>query len=442
MPDTEEPGKREKTKREFMRETIVKPPLSKRQLVKRLCLFVCLSVLFGALAAVSFVLSKPLADRYLGAEEPSESPTILFTKDEPETTAAPAETEAPEPSEEETFEAELLEDAVEKVMAGYSFSQQNLDSLSSVLRDIGMQSDKGIVTVSPGKQQTDLFGNPVENTTSYAGAVIAQTSGEYLIFTYADAVRQADYISVLFYNGTEAAGEVRQIDGVNGMAVLAVKAASMDSETRSEVKVLNLGNSYSVRIGDMVLGVGAPSGMVHSLTYWIVSYVARDVQVPDGITRVLYTDIRSNSGAGTFLVNTAGEIVGWTTAQYGTEDGGGLTAAVSISDYKTVLEKMTNNSPAPYFGIRGQEISEAMGETGIPRGVYVTEALAGSPAYDAGIQNGDIIVLFGEKEILTFKELQTQIETCQCGTAVAVKVMRRGREGYTELEYKVDIRAR
>ena len=57
-------------------------------------------------------------------------------------------------------------------------------------------------------------------------------------------------------------------------------------------------------------------------------------------------------------------------------------------------------------------------------------------------QNGDIIVLFGEKEILTFKELQTQIETCQCGTAVAVKVMRRGREGYTELEYKVDIRAR
>ena len=99
MPDTEEPGKREKTKREFMRETIVKPPLSKRQLVKRLCLFVCLSVLFGALAAVSFVLSKPLADRYLGAEEPSESPTILFTKDEPETTAAPAETEAPEPSE-------------------------------------------------------------------------------------------------------------------------------------------------------------------------------------------------------------------------------------------------------------------------------------------------------------------------------------------------------
>lgn len=81
-------------------------------------------------------------------------------------------------------------------------------------------------------------------------------------------------------------------------------------------------------------------------------------------------------------------------------------------------------------------------DAGIPRGVYVSEAIAGGPAYDAGIQNGDILVRFGEKEITTFKELQTQIENCQCGVSKTVKVMRRGREGHTELEYKVDIRAR
>lgn len=440
MPDTEDPGKRRNTKREFMREKIVKQPMPRTQIAKRLLLFAVLAVMFGVLAAVSFVLSKPLADRYLGGQKPSESPEILFTKDEPET----VETAETLPAEQPTVELqeELLEDAVERVMEHYTFSAENLNSVTNALREIGSQADKGIVTISSGKQQTDLFGNPVENTGDYAGAVIAKTSGEFLIFTYADAVRQADSISVVFFNGTKADGEVRQIDEVQDMAVVAVKAGAVDSDTRSEVKVLTLGNSYSVKVGDMAVGVGSPSGMVHSMTCGTISYVARNVQVTDGITRILYADIRSNSRTGTFLLNTAGEIIGWTTKRFETEDSADLTAAVSISDYKSVLEKMTNGIQAPYFGIRGQEVSESMIDAGIPRGVYVSEAIAGGPAYDAGIQNGDILVRFGEKEITTFKELQTQIENCQCGVSKTVKVMRRGREGHTELEYKVDIRAR
>ena len=52
---------------------------------------------------------------------------------------------------------------------------------ASVLRGIGEQGDKSIVTVSSGKQDTDIFGNPVENTGDYAGAVIAESDGEFLI---------------------------------------------------------------------------------------------------------------------------------------------------------------------------------------------------------------------------------------------------------------------
>lgn len=434
MPDTEGSEKKRPGDREFMREKIVKQHLTKAQLVKRAAVFVCLAVLFGMIAAVSFVLAEPFAGKYL-RKNPPESTSILFDKDEPETTAA-AEPEVPE------TEAANLEAAVEKALSNYKLSVDDLNSLYAAVREVGQQADRGIVTVSSGKQQLDLFGNPVESTGDFAGAVIAKTSGEFLIFTYGDAVRQADSISVSFFDGSKAVGQVKQLDEILNMAVVAVKADQLPKEVCSQIAVLPLGNSYSVKTGDFVIGAGSPAGFVHSTTYGSIAYIGRNVQMVDAVARVLYADIRSNSRTGTFLLNTAGEIVGWTSDQYKTEDCGDLAAVISISDYKATLGRMTNGQQAPFFGVKGQEVTDTMTDNGIPQGVYVMEAVSNGPAYDAGIQNGDIITQFGEKEITTFKELQIQIESARVGAAVPVKVMRKGRNGYIELRYVVNIRAR
>lgn len=438
MPDTESPEKKESDKRVFMREKIVKQPLSKRQAAKRLAVFLCLAVIFGAVAAASFVVAKPLADRYLGKEPSQENPSISFTMDEPETEA----TKAPEETTETEETDGNVEEVVSKAMDEYKFTVDSLNGLYASLREIGQQTDKAIVTVRSGKQHMDLFGNPVENTGDFAGAVIAKTSGEFLIFTYADAVRQADSISITFFDGTVAVGQTKQIDEVLDMAVVSVNMEELPKEICETIGVLNPGNSYLAKAGDFVIGVGGPAGFVHSFTYGTVSYVARNVQMIDGVTRILYADIHGNSSMGTFLVSTSGEMLGWTSDEYMTEDSQGISTVVSISDYKAVLEKMINGLPAPYFGIKGQEVNAAMSEAGIPVGVYVMEAASESPAYDAGIQNGDIITHYGDKEITTFKELQVQIENSQSGVAVPVQVMRKGREGYKEIEYTVDIRAR
>lgn len=437
MPDTESPEKKP-DKREFMREKIVKQPLSKGQIAKRLAAFLGLAVTFGCIAAVSFVLAKPLADKHLGTAPETESPTIMFPKDElePESAGVPKETITPEESDKN------LEAAVSKAVSEYAFSVDTMNGLYNSLREISQQADKGIVTVRSGKQHLDLFGNPVENTGDYAGAVIAKTSSEYLIFTYADAVRQADTIAVTFFDGTEILGQSKQIDEVLNMAVVSVNAGELSEEVRKSIEVIGLGNSYSSKAGDFIIGVGGPAGIVHSATYGTISYINRNVRVVDGVMRILYADICSNSGTGTFLLNTAGEIIGWTAEGYGEAENGDISTAVGISDYKAVLEKMIHGESAPYFGIKGQEVNAVMTEAGIPTGVYVSEAVAGSPAYDAGIQNGDIITQFGEKEITTFKELQIQIENSESGFSVPVKVMRKGREDYKELEFQVNIRAR
>ena len=421
MPDSEELEKKEK--REFMRETIVKPPLTRKQIAKRVALFVCASAVFGGVAAVSFAAVKPFADRCFQENGMQETSSVEFSKDDPDSVSPSDGADADMTAQPEQMEQEI-DEAVSEALSSYQFSADNFNSMTSVLRGIGEQGDKSIVTVSSGKQDTDIFGNPVENTGDYAGAVIAESDGEFLIFTYADAVRAADSINVRFSDGTKIAGTVRQIDEVLGMAVVAVPSGNLPEEERKKVQVLSLANSYTVKAGDVLVGIGGPSGQVHSLSFGTVSYVA------------------SNSQTGTFLINTAGEMVGWTSESCRSESCTDRTAAYTISSYKPILERLTNGVSAAYVGILGQDVSRAMQGSGIPAGVYVTEAVSGSPAYDAGIQPGDIIVKFGTKEIGSFKDLQAQIENSASGVSVSVNVMRKGRDGYTEIPFLVSLRAR
>ena len=82
MPDSEELEKKEK--REFMRETIVKPPLTRKQIAKRVALFVCASAVFGGVAAVSFAAVKPFADRCFQENGMQETSSVEFSKDDPD----------------------------------------------------------------------------------------------------------------------------------------------------------------------------------------------------------------------------------------------------------------------------------------------------------------------------------------------------------------------
>lgn len=94
------------------------------------------------------------------------------------------------------------------------------------------------------------------------------------------------------------------------------------------------------------------------------------------------------------------------------------------------------------MGILGQMVSEEIAGTGTPAGIYVTNSIADGPAYNAGIQNGDIITMIGENTISNLKDYQNQLEGFNEGDVVTVTVQRNGREYYTELEYQITIGAR
>ena len=192
----------------------------------------------------------------------------------------------------------------------------------------------------------------------------------------------------------------------------------------------------------MLIAVGGPAGMVHSTAYGDVAYVMRNVQVIDGTSRILYVDLCGSAAMGTFLINTSGQMVGWVTDEYRMEASPNMTSVMAISDYKGLLERMSNGRPAAYFGMIGQEVNEAMMEQGLPGGVYAADVIVDSPAYNAGIQPGDIITKIGEREIRTMKDFQTQVESMNPEEAATVLVQRNGINEYKEIEYHLTIGAR
>lgn len=443
MPEVHDSGKgpKENGKRRFINEKVVKPPLTRRQIAERALAFFFVAVIFGAIAAVSFALTLPFADRYLGAEPPKES-TISIPKDELSESSAEDETT----EEPETEESEPIEDRVQSVLENYRYTVDDLNTMLSNLRQRVQEADKGIVVVHSVQQEVDWFDNPVETTGLYAGAVIANTGQELLVLTPEAAVEKADSIKVTFGNGKDVDGRMKQKDAIAGMAIVGVNVSDVEESVLKSVRAVPLGNSYTVREGDMIVAVGAPAGVVHSVNYGFISYVLKNAQMVDQHCRLLYSDIPANVEKGTFLLNTSGELIGWAMEAHQNDENihqeQDVTEIMGISDYKGMLEKLSNGRGAPLFGIIGQGVSETMSAQGLPEGIYVMSAVSDGPAYNAGIQSGDIITEINEKELLSMKDFQGLMDSLECGQIVNVTVERNGRDQYTQLEFQVTVGTR
>lgn len=435
--------------KKFMRETIVKQEKPKERLAVRMFSLCFFAVIFGIVAAVSFVLSLPVAEKYLGAE--TTAPTVPITIEKDDEPGSPAtmetmESTVPETQSEEESKPEADEEAIRTIVKEElkqdSWTQEKVKAFNQVLTEIAEDADKSIVTVSSVKHQKDWFDNPVESTGRYAGVILAVNSGEIVILTGEQAIEGADALKIVFGDGSTAAAWIKQKDTVAGMAVIAVNPAELAKTTINWIEPMELGNSYSVKIGDIIVAVGSPAGHVHSMKHGTVTYVARGVQTSDGQTRVIYTDIACNKDRGTFFLNLYGQLIGWATTMFDSEDTEGVTLAMSISEYKGNLQKLSNGIQIPYLGIMGQEVSSSMEEAGIPKGIYITESVADGPAYLVGIQNGDILTKIQGEDVFTIRDFQSRLESMESGTEIVLTIQRKGIDAYKEIKYHVTIGAR
>ena len=158
MPNRSNPDEEPKEKRQFMREKVVRPPMSRKQVALKVCSYALIAAIGGLAAGAGFAVARPLAEKYLVPEETEESIPVTIPKDEPETT--PPETLPPVP-ESETPETEPIEEMVQSALEEYEYNVEDIRSLYTSLRDVAVSVDDGIVVVHPVKQELDWFDNMI-----------------------------------------------------------------------------------------------------------------------------------------------------------------------------------------------------------------------------------------------------------------------------------------
>ncbi len=253
--------------------------------------------------------------------------------------------------------------------------------------------------------QTDWFGNPfgppgTEVQRSLGSGFVIDKAG-YIVTNY-HVVGNAQSVHVSFSNNDSMKAEVIGKDPATDVALLKVRASSR------ALKVLPLGDSDGVHVGDQVAAIGNPLGLDRSITLGIVSALHRSLTSPEGtpIDRVIQTDAALNHGnSGGPLLNAQGQVVGVSSA-ISTGDSGeanvGIGFAIPINTVRDVVAelKAQGHVDHPYLGVVTRPVSTTMARIfnlPVQRGLLVESVAAGSGADRAGLHGGtDQVVVEGE----------------------------------------------
>jgi serine protease Do len=422
MPDSNNNIQPNEDEFAFITEKIVKKPKSKWGIILRILMTVCLAVVFGVVASFIFAVTRPYMESHFGKAE-KEPETIVLPEDEPEK----IEEEEPESST-----PVVTENIIEKSLEISDYQQ-----LYAKLNQVAVQAKKSLVVVTGVMNKVDILDNPYENTGECTGVVLANNGVEMLIMTTYSTVSDADTIEVEFYTGETAAAALKSVDMSSDIAVIGIPLDSINPSTVESVPIAVLGNTYAVYQGNLVMALGSPLGSSDTMAYGIVSSTENSVQLMDANYEILTTDIVSASDGNGVLINLDGEVIGWINKKSVNTDSN-LTTALSISNIKSVIERLLNGNNLVCCGLRGSDVTtDLVNKKGLPKGVYVSEVFLDSPAFAAGIQSGDIIISMNGEEIATMSDFQKELQTFYAGDEIVLGIMRKGVTDYVEIEVPV-----
>ncbi len=275
-----------------------------------------------------------------------------------------------------------------------------------------------------GDNMGALRGQPTERkATSLGSGFIIDETG--YVVTNNHVIDGADKITVILSDDTAVDAKLVGRDKKTDIALLKI-------ETKTPLKAVKFGDSDTARVGDWVLAIGNPFGLGGTVTAGIISARARDIHAGP-YDNFLQTDAsinRGNSGGPMFNVN--GEVIGINAAIFSTNGGSmGIGFAIPSNIANWVIESLRKDGHIKrgWIGVSIQSNTEEIAETlGMkkPIGAVIADIDKDGPAYNAGIQAGDVIIEFDGKEIDSMRRLPLVVAETLIGKNVGVSVWRKG----------------
>lgn len=245
------------------------------------------------------------------------------------------------------------------------------------------------------------------------------------VITNNHVVQDADEIIVRLNDRREFNAEIIGSDERSDVAVLKI--------TGKDLPTVKLGNSSHLKVGEWVLAIGSPFGFDHSVTAGIVSAMGRSLPNENYIP-FIQTDVAINPGnSGGPLFNLDGEVVGVNSQIYSRTGGFmGLSFAVPVNVVNSVYKQLKEQGHVSrgWLGVLIQDVTKELAESfgmSKPHGALVAKVLPDSPAAQAGIEVGDIIVEYDGNEVSFSSDLPPMVGSTTIGTSVPVHIIRHGK---------------
>ena len=434
---------------EFIKEQVIEKKRRKlRKKILPVLTTVCLAVVFGVVAAITFVLTEPRLYDLLHKEEEARTPATFPTRYPEDSTQTNAPGSKPEDKDNETVnldskppkenaeasepETVIIEQPIEADVDDYT-------SIYDGLRKVSFEVEKSIVTVVGITDEKDVwFGTSVELAKETPGLIVYNNNVDLLILATLDRIEDADIVQVRFSDNFTVDAVLQDYESELNLAMLAVPLEKIPVTYLSSLQVAKLGESYTLVVGSPILALGSPNGHTGSMEAGIISSRNSYVYITDNKLDLFNTDITDNENSEGVIVNMKGEVVGLITRTLKDEKSEGLSTAIGISKLKSFLTSMGNQQARIYFGVKTIDMPDAAKqEYGITGGIYVNDVLEDSPAFLAGIQSGDIILEVDEQTINNTNNFYNAISPLLPGAEVKVKIQRT--TGTTQKEMDITV---
>ena len=402
---------------------------------------IALAVIFGLVAAVVFQAANFAADRFLNT---GKSSVQIKTTDS----------------------VDLQETASDDSTADKVLSDSENGTVAAVAQ-ASMPSVVAITTVSV-QEIPSFFGyssHQYKSASTGSGIIVGDNDDELLIATNNHVVDGATTLSVCFIGDDVANAEteivnagdngdlnvedavsakIKGTDADNDLAVVAVKKSDIPEDTLNQIKIAQIGSSDDLAVGQQVVAIGNALGYGQSVTSGWISALNRTISTDDGTnsTGLIQTDAAINPGnSGGALLNMKGELIGINSAKYADSAVEGMGYAIPISKAKPILEELMNretrekvdSSKKGYLGVSLANLTtEAIEMYNMPTGAFVRSVEDDSPAQEAGICKGDIIVKFDGQKVSDGDDLLDKLQYYKSGEKIEAVIARATNGEYEE----------
>jgi S1-C subfamily serine protease len=295
--------------------------------------------------------------------------------------------------------------------------------------DILEKVSKSVVNISTVKIVSHMFYQAVPVEGMGSGTIIDPKGN---ILTNNHVVGGAEKIAVTLWNGEPLEGTLVASCAVHDTAIVSVK--------KQGLAAAELGDSDRLRVGQRVYAIGNPFGLAGgpTVTSGVISATKRTIESQRGLVEnLVQTDAAINPGnSGGPLLDLEGKVVAINTAIIPYAQGIGFAIPINMAKKCTGEMIKDGISVRPWLGIVGLSLSAEIAEyynLPLERGVLVTKVTDGSPAQNAGMIMGDIILKMDSAEIDTIEDLSGEIHKRKVGDKVKVGVFRRGFEQFFDV---------